>query len=91
MPIAHIINKNQNKNIETNISEKLKGYVKINTFNTLYESFLKFKHFVSSKPENFNEENGEQRSLETKMRLLENEIQNLHNIKKDLEMNLKAS
>ena len=50
---APIINKYQNINIETNISEKLEGYVKIDTFDTFYESFLEFKYFVSSKLENF--------------------------------------
>ena len=34
-----IMSKNQNINIQTNIKEKLKGYVKINTFYTFYESF----------------------------------------------------
>ena len=50
----------------------------------LYEKFLEFKYFFSSKLENCNEENighlqtnGNQRSLETKIQLLENENQNL--------------
>ena len=30
---------NQNMNIETNISQKLTGYVKRDTFDTFYESF----------------------------------------------------
>ena len=68
-------------NIETNISEKLKGQVKIDISDTFYGSFLEITYSVSSKLENFNEENGKQRSLETKIQLLENEIQNLQNIK----------
>ena len=39
---------------------------------------------VSSKLENFNEENGKQRSLETKIQLQEKEIQNLQNTNKGL-------
>ena len=58
-------------NIETNISEKLKGQVKIDTSDTFYEPFLEITFSVSSKLENFNEENGKQRSLETKNQLLE--------------------
>ena len=49
LPIKPIINKNQNIYIETNISVKLKGYVKIDTFDTFYESFLEIKYSVSSK------------------------------------------
>ena len=40
LPITPIINKNQNINIKTNISVKLKEYVKIDTFDTFYEPFL---------------------------------------------------
>ena len=79
-----IINKNKNINIGTNISEKLKGYLKIDPSDTLYESFLEITYSVSSKLENCNEENGKQRSLDTKIQLLENEIQNLQNINKGL-------
>ena len=50
------------------------------TSDTFNESFLEITCSVSSKLENFNEENGKQRSLETKIQLLENEIQNLQNI-----------
>ena len=39
LPIAPIINKNQNIYIETNILVKLKGYVKIDTFDIFYGSF----------------------------------------------------
>lgn len=46
---------------KTNISEQLTGYVKIFTFDTFYESLLESKYSVSSKRENFNEENGKQR------------------------------
>ena len=46
LPITPIKNKNQNINIETHISEKLKGYV------TIDNSFLEFKacvpYFLSS-------------------------------------------
>ena len=49
LPIKPIINKNQNIYIETNISVKLKGYVKIDTSDTFYESFLEIKYSVSSK------------------------------------------
>ena len=62
LPITHIINKNQNINIKTNISAKLKEYVKIDIFNTFYEPFLEIKYSISSKLENFHEENGKQRS-----------------------------
>ena len=62
LPITPIIYKSQNINIETNISVKLKGYVKIGTFDTFYEPFLEIKYSVSSKLENFNEENGKQRN-----------------------------
>ena len=34
LPIAPMINKNQNINIETNISKKITGYVKADPFNT---------------------------------------------------------
>ena len=64
--------------------QKLKGYVKIDTFNTFCESFLQIEYSVSSKLENLKEENGKQRSLETKIQLLENESQNLQNISKCL-------
>ena len=54
--------------IETNISKKLKEYVKIDTFdNTFYESFLEITNSASSKLENFKEENEKQRSLEMKI------------------------
>ena len=78
------INKNRNKNIETIISEKLKGHVKIDTSDTFYESFLEMTYSVSSKLGNFNEKNGKKRSLETKIQLLENETQNQQNINKGL-------
>ena len=58
----------------------VKGYVKIDTSDTFYESFLEITYSVSSKLEKFNEENGKQRSLETKIQLLENEAQNLQNL-----------
>ena len=64
--------------------EILKGYVKIDIFYTFYESFLEFKYFVSSKLENVNDVNGKQRSLETKIQLLENAIQYLQNRNRDL-------
>ena len=68
LPKTHIINKNQNISIETNISKKLKEYVKIDTFdNTFYESFLEITNSASSKLENFKEENEKQRSLEMKI------------------------
>ena len=52
--------------------------------NTFYEPFLEITFSVSSKLENFNEENGKQRSLETKIQLQEKEIQNLQNTNKGL-------
>ena len=52
--------------------------------NTFYEPFLKITFSVSSKLENFNEEYGKQRSLETKIQLQEKEIQNLQKINKGL-------
>ena len=52
LPITPIKNKNQNINIETHVSEKLKGYVTIDTLDTCYNSFLEFKacdrYFLSS-------------------------------------------
>ena len=54
-------------NFETNISEKLKGYVKIDTFDIFYESLLEIKYSASSKLENFKEENEKPRSLESKI------------------------
>ena len=84
MPITPIIKKNKNINIETNISEKLIGYVKKDTLDTFYEGFLEIKYSVTSNLENFNEETGKERSLETKIQLLVNEIQNLQNINKGL-------
>ena len=81
MPITPIIDKSQNINIGTNILEKLKECVKIDIFDTFYESFLELKYSVSSKLENVSEKNGEQRSLETKIQLLENGIKNLRNLK----------
>ena len=81
MPITPIINKNQNINIETNIPEKLKECFKIDIFDTFHESFLELKYSFSSKLENVSEQNGKQRSLETKIQLLENRIKNLRNLK----------
>ena len=52
--------------------------------NTFYEPFLEIIFSVSSKLENFNEENGKQRSLETKIQLQEKEIQNLQITNKGL-------
>ena len=46
--------------------EKRKGYAKIDTFDTFYESLLEIKYSASSKLENFKEENEKSRSLETK-------------------------
>ena len=34
-------------NFETNISEKLKGYAKTETFDTFYESILEIKYLVA--------------------------------------------
>ena len=83
LPETPIINKKKQKNIniETSISEKLKGQVKVDISDTFYESFLEITYSVSSELENFNKENGKQKSLEIKIQLLENEIQNLQNIK----------
>ena len=47
--------------------EKLKGYAKIDTFDTFYESLLEIKYSASSKLENFKEENEKPRSLESKI------------------------
>ena len=67
------------------ISRKnLKDMSKQINLNTFYEPFLKITFSVSSKLENFNEEYGKQRSLETKIQLQEKEIQNLQNINKGL-------
>ena len=56
-----------NKNFEINILEQLKGYAKIDTFGTFYESFLEIRYSASSKLENFKEENEKPRSLESKI------------------------
>ena len=53
-------------NFETNISKKLKGYVKIDTFDTLYQSFLEIQYSAGSNLENFKEKNQKPRSLEFK-------------------------
>ena len=56
-------------NFETNISEKLKGYAKIDTFDTFYESFLE-KYSATSKLENLKKKKKEKpRSLESKFQL----------------------
>ena len=67
LPKTPIIKKNQNINFEPNISEKLKGYAKIDKFDTFYETFLEIKYSTRSKLENFKEENEKSRSLETKI------------------------
>ena len=62
-----IINKKSKPKFETNIWEKLKGYTKIDTFDTFYESFLEIKYSACSKLENFKEETEKPRSLEWKI------------------------
>ena len=42
-------NKKKKKNFESNISKKLKGYAKIDTFYTFHETFLEIKYSTSSK------------------------------------------
>ena len=81
LPKIATINKNQNINTETNISKKLTGCVKRDTFDTFYEFVL----------ENFKEKNIDglqrnerQRLLEKKMQPLENEVQNFQNVNKFL-------
>ena len=50
------------------ISRKnLKGCVKIDKFDTFYESFLEIKYCTSSMLENFKEENQKPRSLESQI------------------------
>ena len=50
------------------ISRKnLKGCVKIDKFDTFYESFLEIKYSTSSMLENFKEENQKPRSLESQI------------------------
>ena len=61
--------KNQNINFETIILEKLKGYAKVDTFVTFYDSFLEIKYFASSKLQKFKEENEKSRSLASKIQL----------------------
>ena len=69
LPKTPIIKKYQKINFETNISEKLKGYAKIDTFDTFYESFLE-KYSASSKLENLKKKKNEKpRSLESKFQL----------------------
>ena len=52
------------------ISRKnLKGCVKIDTFDTIYESLLEIKYSASSKLENLKEENEKPRSLESTIQL----------------------
>ena len=67
LPKTPIKNKKSNINSETNISERLRGYPKIDTFDTFYESLLEVKYSASSKLENFKEENEMPRSLESKV------------------------
>ena len=81
LPKIATINKNQNINTETNISKKLTGCVKRDTFDTFYEFVL----------ENFKEKNIDglqrherQRLSEKKMQPLENEVQNFQNVNKFL-------
>ena len=65
--------------------------MKIDTFETFYESYLEFKHYVSSKFENCCNNTSDpsqtiekQESLEKKVEILENEIESLRNINKNL-------
>ena len=51
--------------------KNLKGYAKIDTFDTFYESFLEIKYSASSKLKNFKEENEKPRSLESKIQFQE--------------------
>ena len=64
-----IVNKKSKHNFWNQYLGKLKGYTKIDAFDTFYESFWEIKHFASSKLENFKEENERSRSLETKIQL----------------------
>ena len=49
-------NKKTKKNFESNISKKLKGYAKIDTFYTFHETFLEIKYSTSSKQKTLKEE-----------------------------------
>ena len=87
----------KSKNPDHNISEKLKEYVKMETFETFYETFLEFRYFVDAKFESYKEENAEmikrnekQISLETKVKLLENEIKILRKTNEDLKDEAKS-
>ena len=64
-------------NFETNISEKLKGYAKIDTFDTFYESFLE-KYSATSKLENLKKKKKRKtKIIRIKISIIEIEIQNL--------------
>lgn len=77
---------------DTNISAKLKDYVKNDTFDTFYEMFLEFRYSVDSKFEKyFNENETETKTTyETKIKLLENEIKMLQKENQDLKQESKS-
>ena len=79
-------------NDKTDMSAKLKEYVKTDTFETFFEMFLEFRYSVDTKFEKYFQENEKETktTFETKVEILENEIKILQKQNQELKQESKS-